>query len=500
MRQAVQIVWLKRDLRLRDHAPLAAAAEGSAPVLLLYCFEPELVANPHYSERHWRFIYESLVDLNRQLEPLGGQVLICHHTVVPTLQWLHRHFRIQALFSHQETGMKVTFDRDRAVRAFCRERHISWREFPQDGVIRGRKHRDGFRASVNAFLQRPPISVPLSQLRFAPLPDEAFPGVPIPDKWKTYQPPFQPGGERKAWQYLDSFLRERGRSYTRQLSKPAPSRYSCSRISPYLAYGNISLRELWQWSFRSAGGQQLATELERFRERTWWRTHYLQKLEAEWQIEFEPINRNLHRLNRQVDPEFFRAWMEGHTGFPMVDASMRCLQATGWLNFRMRAMLVTFASYALWQPFRPIAEVLARLFLDFEPGIHFPQIQMQAGLTGYHPLRIFSPIIQGEQHDADGAFVHRWVPELRAVPPPYCHYPWRLTPLERGLYRIELGRDYPAPIVDYETVIRAAKERYWAVRQEPATRALLPAIWRTHCMAENEAEYRKELARTAMPD
>lgn len=486
----IHLVWLKRDLRLRDHAPLRAASRSGEPVLLLYCIEPELVDSPHYVDRHWRFIWESLEDLNQQLAPYGGAVWAVYNSVLPTLEWLNAHYTIRGIYSHQETGLKRTFDRDLAVKRYCEKQQLKWVEFPQDGVIRGRKHRLGFPESVDAFLGSSPIETSLAAITFQVLPSEQI-GKPIPSYWQQYQSPFQPGGEQKAWAYLRGFLKKRSRNYGRHLAKPALSRQSCSRISPYLAHGNISLRELWQWAARAGQQPSIRRDLEHFRERLWWRTHYLQKLEAEWQMEFEPINRNLTRLDRQLRSDWLTAWSEGQTGFPMVDASMRCLKATGWLNFRMRAMLVTFASFALWQPFQLIAEVLAQRFLDFEPGIHFPQIQMQAGLTAYHPLRIFSPIIQGEQHDPEGLFVYRWVPELRAIPAPYCHYPWRLTDLEKDLYQFQLGVDYPAPLVDYDQTIRAAKERYWAVRQEPATQALLPDIWAKHCLVEKATEYRR---------
>ncbi|MGI9154659.1 MAG: FAD-binding domain-containing protein, partial [Rubrivivax sp.] len=149
------------------------------------------------------------------------------------------------------------------------------------------------------------------------------------------------------------------------------------------------------------------------------------------------------------------AWRAGMTGFPMVDACMRSLNATGWLNFRMRAMLVSFAAYHLWLHWREPGIHLARQFLDFEPGIHWSQMQMQSGTTGINTLRIYSPTKQLQDHDPQGVFVRRWVPE------------W--------------GTDaYPAPIVDERAAVQAAKDRMYGLRKTLEARTEADEIQERH--------------------
>jgi len=466
------IVWFKRDLRLRDHGPLCAAIEAGLPTLLLFCMEPALMNAPDAAPRHWRFAWQSAVDLQEQLSEYGVKLYICHKDAPEAFSQLAAHFKICSIFSHQETGNKASFERDRTVGEWCEENGVHWVEFSQDGVLRGRKHRRGWPKRVERFLEAPLLSPDLN--RFMPVQlkkdiKSVINGPALPGKLTQQNDNFQPGGERNARRYWQSFLEGRGADYGRFLSKPHLSRRSCSRLSPYLAWGNISVRELWQYCRQhESRGSRMGRAVRNLRERLWWRSHYLQKLEAEWEMEFEPINRGFKALGRTYDEQRFRAWAEGRTGYPMVDASMRCLQATGWLNLRMRAMLATFATFTLWLPWRQVALHLAKLFLDYEPGIHYPQLQMQAGLTGYHTLRIYNPIVQAEQHDQEGAFIHRWMPELRAIPAPQCQEPWQLTLMEQQLYRFELGRDYPHPIVDFQQATAEHRERYWQLRSSEA--------------------------------
>lgn len=495
-RPEINLVWFKRDLRLRDHAPLAAAVAAGRPTLLLFCLEPDLLDREDSSDRHARFAYQAARDLAKQLGSYQLDLLISYRNVTAVLDRLAQAYFIHTLFSHQETGNQASFDRDRVVARWCTDQGVGWREFRQDGVIRGRKHRRGWAEQLEAFLREPLVQPDLRRLRGIQLPPELkaeLAGPSIPAAWRTPDPQMQPGGESYARRYWSGFYSDRARDYGRHMSKPALSRQSCSRLSPYLAWGNISVRELWQYcrtheNERTALGRALL----HFRERLWWRSHYLQKLEAEWQAEFEPINRGFAGLDRPWDADQFKAWATGRTGFPMVDASMRCLAATGWLNFRMRAMLVTFATFTLSLPWRPVALHLARLFLDYEPGIHYPQLQMQAGLTGYHTPRIYNPTTQAEQNDSDGTFIHTWVPELRSLPAPQCHLPWCLTALEREFYQFRIGTDYPAPIVDFAEATTRQRDHYWALRQSSAVQERLPLVWRRHCLPESIEVYRKE--------
>ncbi|PSR12012.1 MAG: deoxyribodipyrimidine photolyase [Bacteroidetes bacterium] len=497
---AINVVWLKRDLRWRDHAPLAAAAAAGLPVLVVYCFEPALLQHPDYTTRHWRFVYESLRELRVTLQQHGAELLVFQEEVVPVLNTLQQHFQLKNIFSHLEVGLELTFKRDKAVKQWCRANAVAWQEFGQDGVIRGQKHRRGWQAGLENHLQGPLIHYDPKRLQAPAIPaglrsvadDSALPAV-----WRTPAANFQPGGESYAWRYLQSFFQERSRQYSKQLSKPALSRHSCSRLSPYLAYGNLSVRQVYQATLAQlqAGGDGF--NLKNFKSRLYWRSHFLQKLESGHYLEHRAINPGLENLGRTQDEIRWQAFVQARTGYPMIDASLRCLAATGWVNFRMRAMLVSFATFTLWLDWKPVAQHLAGLFLDFEPGIHYAQIQMQAGLTGYNTLRVYNPNTQAEKHDPMGEFIHRWLPELRTVPAPWCHRPWQMTAIDEVFYQCAIGQDYPHPIVDFEQETRRHKDRYWAIRQSPEVRAALPELWRQFCMPGDVKKYQREEGRSA---
>ncbi len=200
-------------------------------------------------------------------------------------------------------------------------------------------------------------------------------------------------------------------------------------------------------------------------------------------MQFQAVNRGydaLPRVEGETAKLRLQAWQQGQTGIPMVDACMRSLQYSGYLNFRMRAMLVSFLCHHLSVDWRQGVHHLAQLFLDFEPGIHYSQFQMQAGVTGINTIRIYNPVKQGQEKDPDGAFIKQWVPELTAVPQCMVHTPWLLTDMEQLMYDFKLGVDYPEPIVDLKQSYNEAKDLLWQWRNRPQVKSEGRRILKRH--------------------
>jgi deoxyribodipyrimidine photo-lyase len=192
----------------------------------------------------------------------------------------------------------------------------------------------------------------------------------------------------------------------------------------------------------------------------------MQKLESEPEIEFHAFNRACDDLRPRAGyEERLERWQSGQTGYPFIDACMRALCHEGWINFRMRAMLLSFAAYHLWIDWRDFKDWLACQFIDYEPGIHLSQCQMQSGVTGINTLRIYNPIKQGMDHDADGAFIRQWIPELRNVAKHWIHEPWRMPRSEQIAAGCCIGKEYSEPIVDHGEAVKQARAQFSRLRQ-----------------------------------
>ena len=492
---SVQLVWFKRDLRIADHEPLLRASE-IGPCVGLYVYETELIEAADHDEAHLKFVNQSLVELRWNLQSLGGELLLRVGRMPDVLDELSQQIGFEKIWVHEETFNDLSYQRDRRVRAWAKSKHIPLTELPQYGVVRRLKDRDGWSKQRNERMKQPPVNNPekiqlpegIEKLDAGEIKTaehfcvHAFERVNV-----------QAGGEQNAAECLDSFLQSRGVNYRSDMSSPVTGEKGCSRLSPFIAYGNISMRTIHhRTEARIAELKQqrksgVAIEptwlksLSSFKSRLSWHCHFMQKMEDEPSIEFYNFNRAYDGLREdEFNQDYFEAWCHGQTGYPMVDACMRALHQTGWINFRMRAMLVSFASYHLWLHWREPALYLARLFIDYEPGIHYSQIQMQSGVTGINTVRIYSPIKQVIDQDPQGLFIRRYVPELAEVPEKHLAEPHKMTAMEQTLFRCRIGKDYPEPIVDHRERYKAARDRIHAHKRLASTREASAKVYQKH--------------------
>lgn len=485
----MEVVWFKRDLRLFDHAPLHYASQNG-PVLLLYVIEPDLWQQPDASARQFNFLRDCLIELANAAKEVGQTLVIRTGDILHVLADLHAQTPITRLWSHQETGNDWTFKRDLRVKEWTNAHGIPWQECIQHSVFRRLKDRDDWQRLHQNHLDSPLLPLP-------PLhgPKSVFSTADLPTASELRLPPDacaqrQTGGRSRALQLLESFLANRAGKYMQTISKPLGARHHNSRLSPYLAYGCLSMREVHhrtqhrRHTLTSHRDRQIfSRNLSAFTSRLHWHCHFIQKLEDDPRIEFENMHHGYDGLREHdFNDVFFQAWKTGHTGYPMVDACMRSLHQTGWLNFRMRALLMSFSSQHLWLHWREPALHLARLFSDYEPGIHFAQCQMQSGTTGINAIRIYNPIKQGMDNDPTGQFIRTWVPELRQVSAQNIHTPWREE---------SNSPDYPRPIVEEATARKRASALMYQCRKDPAFKREAKDIVKRHASRKRPAPRRK---------
>jgi deoxyribodipyrimidine photo-lyase len=483
----INLVWLKRDLRTQDHEPLFWAEQSDLPYLILYFFEPSVLAHPDTSLRHLQFQYQSILHINKSLSKVGKCVHIFHSEVLTVLEYLLTHYDISSIFSYQESGVLHTYNRDKMLANFLKKNHIAWKQAQRDGIIRGVKNRNGWDKAWYAAMSRPIIENTYSQRLEPSFKNHWNLNAHLFKKISHYPSQYQPAGEEYAFKYLTSFVEKRASTYSRFISKPLESRTSCARISVYLSWGNISIKQVYQYVLKYKSTVKPAYSFTAFLSRLKWHCHFIQKFEVECTYETHCINSGYEYLEHPKDNTKIRAWQSGLTGFPLLDACMRCLVHTGWLNFRMRAMLVSFFCHHLYQDWRDGVYYLAKLFLDYEPGIHYPQFQMQAGTTGINTIRIYNPLKQSEEHDPNGTFIKKWLPELALVSTEFIHQPHLMNLEQQIESELIIGKDYPLPIIDLSESGKYAREKIWGHRKHEKVQAENKRILHVHTRAKSQS-------------
>lgn len=483
----VHIIWFKRDLRVQDHEPLWLAAQQEAPVLPLYIIEPSSFSAPEFDPAQWTFIQTCLEELRQQLAKLGQPLVVRIGEAVPTLEALRRQLPIARLWAHQEIAPGRGQERNRAVSDWATYHHIPFTELPQTGVQPALTNLQAWAENRQEWLNRPLCPTP------AALQPVSLTAGRIPNHHQLRLPRDRrttpAGGEQLAWQLLHSFVQERGANYILEMTHPLLAADSCSRLGPHLSYGTISGRAVAQTihhrlreyqkmppSEREQVGGRWQQSLSALESRLLWRDYLGQQFALHPHLEFKNHWAVFDGLRRD-DPEKLDKWRTGRTGYPLIDASMRCLNSTGWLNFRLRAVVASFALFELWLNWREPGLQLARMLCDFEPGVLWPQLQLLAGTANQAPLTIFDPLQQSQQLDPSGAFIQQWVPELAGYPAEAIHTPWQLPQTQQEKYGAVVGRGYPAPVVQREMAVRHAQERLAQAQKRLTAADLTQAIW-----------------------
>ena len=206
----INIVWFKRDLRFTDHEPLFNARQSGLPLVLLYIFEPTVMAYHDSDVRHWRFVHESLKEMNSKLEALNAKIWVFHNEAQTVFEALIENYSINTVFSSQEIGNGLTFDRDKSIKTLFDCHQIAWNEYQTNGIIRGLKNRNHWEKLWEASMTTPPKIIAEENWNFSTLAPELWEylkGPELPIEITTRNKNFQEGGEYWAWRYLESFIK-----------------------------------------------------------------------------------------------------------------------------------------------------------------------------------------------------------------------------------------------------------------------------------------------------
>ena len=459
----LNIIWFRRDLRVHDHAALASACAAGGQIVPLFIFEPNYWQRADTSERQFEFAVESLADLDRALRQRGSQLCLRSGVVTEVLSRLHAQHGIASLHFHSLGNTPAEAEQDRQVRTWALKVGIPLRE--HTGIQHSISPHSDWDTAWRRHMRKPRIAAP------AALPPLSIPseGWPIASDFGLESdgcPNRQTGGRTNAILQLRWFLSGGGRNAGKANLSITACEATASRLSAHLTMGSVSEREVWQAAMKAQaalvtdGDETFATALHRFTEKLAKRSRRVQASARVSLTDTSLLPVDIHNREEAslADPRL-SAWTNGKTGFPLLDASMRCLQATGHLESSLRSLLLSFATCHLWLgPVRP-AQVLAQLCTDFAPAMYYVSASQVIGLSKAAPAYIPNPVRQSLSRDPDGAFIRKWIPEIAKLPDQYLHAPWEAPKSALSAHGIILGQSYPMPLVDHVAAAREAKRR-----------------------------------------
>lgn len=473
--------WVKRDARLRDNDALTRACQESDTVLPLFVFEPLVLEGLDWGPTHSYAVVEAVTALRKNLQHHGSDLWVRSGAILTELEALYREYPFTDLYAHQEVGLNHTFARDKAVAKWCVKRRITFDEFSQNGIWRAMPRRALWQANFQSVLETPVLPIPKNLSATRPPRTLAIGRIPTlrtlgvtarTDAWPRIS-------ERTAAETLRSFLHVRGGAYSGGISSMLTAPTACSRLSVHFAWGTLSLRQAWQASQIRLGKLDSDTaaawrrSLPKFQSRLYWHAHFVQKLEDEVALEHHPANKvfegSLPVVTGDECAKRLHAWKTGTTGFPTVDAAMRYYRTYGWLNFRSRAMVTSFAVHALRIPWQTIQYELAKFMIDYVPGINTTQVQMQTGVTGINTIRVYSPMKQMADHDPAALFIKAHIPELS-----------RFSPEDIAAFETTTLGTYPLPIINFKIETKIMKDALYALKKSPEGKAVAKRVYQKH--------------------
>ena len=450
-----------RNLRIEDNAALYNASLNQ-DYSSVFIFDKEYWSQSDRSVNQLKFVIDSLNELELELKKFNVNLYIFEGNLRDFASYMNQNHPNSNLHMNHTTETEY-FSRN--LKALKQNFSLNVNEYKDFGIQIKNQNRDCWASDWQNYMKSETYKIPLVSKKFKTM------NLPKFSEFKNYVNNYsahiQKGGTLSGKGLLTSFLEKRCKGYSKKMSNPSDAVIACSRLSPHIAFGTLSIRNIYQELEKNINNSKYRWDLYSFKKRLHWHCHFIQKLETQPSLQHQSMHPDCDNLRKETDNELIEKWITGNTGFPFVDACMLYLQKYGWINFRMRAMLMSFASYNLWQPWQKTSPLLASTFTDYEPGIHICQVQMQSGVTGINLPRIYSVTKQSLDQDPDASWIKEQIPDLRNIE-------------KEKIHNAELGELYKEKIVDIKSSAKKARELVWQIRSNANFKSKAKVVYQLH--------------------
>jgi len=461
----MDVIVLQRDLRLLDNPALFYGSK-KRNYCVIYVYDKNYWQSYGRSPRQLKFAVDCLKELEQNLKKLNSKIHIFEGSFEELSIFLNKELPCSKIhLNHCTDNLYHRRDLKKFLSNFKGDEVDIYDNF---GLQLHEFNRDNWSRDWNLIMSRSLLSSPCNSTF-----DKKLPLLNFEDFEQSLNinalnlSRIQKGGEKLASELLGSFFEYRVDGYSKKMSCPREAEIACSRLSPHIAFGSISIRKIYQELNNILFFSPFKKDLYSFKKRLHWHCHFIQKLETEPELESRSMHPFCDELRTEENSELIEKWIKGQTGFPFLDACISYLNSHGWINFRMRAMIMSFASYNLWQPWQKTSPLLAELFTDFEPGIHISQVQMQSGVTGINLPRIYSVFKQSLDQDPFAEWTKKIIPELKNVETDLIH-------------NAELKELYFDKIVDPKLSAKKARDTIWAMRKNKDFKKIAREVYLKH--------------------
>jgi len=479
------LMWFRRDLRVDDNAALYQALRACRQVVCVFVFDRTILDPLPRSDRRVEFIRESLVELDAELQALGGGLIVRHVVAEDEIAPLARSLDVQAVFANRDDEPDA-LDRDAKVLGALANAGISFHTykdqtvFDRDEVLtQAGQPYTVFTPYKRAWLAK----VDSFYLKAYPVRTYSDALIPVPEKFGAAVPSLKdigfektnladleiPIGSQGGSALFDDFSQRIDRYHE---ARDFPSVRGPSYLGIHLRFGTVSIRQLADAAHQLSlqGDQGAATWLGELIWRDFFfqiLAHYPHVVEGGKRRSFRPEYDKIQWHHGKHADMLFDAWCEGRTGYPLVDAAMAQINQTGYMHNRLRMVVASFLCKDLGLDWRRGERYFETHLNDFELSSNNGNWQWasSSGCDAQPYFRIFNPVTQSERFDPDGKFIRRYLPVLSKLPNSAIHAPWLAKPLELEAAGIRLGEDYPKPIVDHAEARERTLQRYAAVKE-----------------------------------